>query len=76
MNKESDWKRPDRKNNWMSRVKWDLCDRYDVRNYNSRPARVPTVDEEGRQSMERDAAFQKWYANGSSTARVSAAVDE
>ena len=66
--KEADWKRQDKKN-WVSKVKWDLYDRYDMRNQNMRSARVAAVDEEAKQAMERDAAFHKWYAKSSEAAK-------
>ena len=69
VSREVDWKRPDGKKNWVSKVKWDLCDRYDVRTLANRPSRVAEVDEEARQSTERDAAFHKWYTKSSEAAR-------
>lgn len=59
--KESDWKRPDGKKTWVTRVKWDLDDRYDMRNIAYRSAKVLEADEEAKQAMERDAAFFKRY---------------
>ena len=59
---EPDWKRQEGKKGWVTKVKWDLCDRYDVRGTAARGGRVPAVDEEARQAMERDAAFHKWYS--------------
>ena len=66
---EVDWKRPDGKKNWMSKVKWDLCDRYDLRNLVARGSRIADVDEEAKQAMERDAAFHKWYTKSAEAAR-------
>ena len=68
--KESDWKRADGKKNWVSKVKWELCDRYDTRNLNMRSARVAAVDEEAKAAMERDAAFFKWYTKSMEAARA------
>ena len=50
-------------------MKWDLCDRYDLRNHVSKPSRIAEVDEEAKQAMERDAAFHKWYTKASEAAR-------
>ena len=58
---EEDYRRPDGKTKWVSKVKWDLCERYDVRNQIMKSTKVPVADEEARQSMERDAAFFKYY---------------
>ena len=69
--REIDWKRPDGKKGWTSRVKWDLCDRYCVRNLSTKPSRVAEVDEEAKQAMERDAAFHKWYVKSADAARKS-----
>ena len=57
-----DWKRPDGKKTWKSKVKWDLCERYDVRNQSSKATKIPEADEEARGEMERDAAFMKYYS--------------
>jgi glutathionylspermidine synthase len=59
--KIEDWKRPDGKKSWVSKVKWDLCDRYDLRGKSSQTTKVLEADEEARQAMERDAAFMKYY---------------
>ena len=64
---EIDWKRPDGKKGWVSKCKWDLCDRYDTRGANFRSSRVPEADEEAKQAMERDASFQKWYNKSAAT---------
>ena len=57
-----DWKRPDGKKQWKSKVQWDLCEWYDVRNQSSQATRTPEADEEARGEMERDAAFMKSYS--------------
>ena len=43
VHKESDWKRPDGKKTWTSKVKWDLCDRYDMRDLNMKAVRVTVL---------------------------------
>ena len=43
-----DWKRPDGKKQWKSKVKWDPCERYDVRNQSSKATKIPDADEEAR----------------------------
>ena len=58
---ELDWKRPDNAKNWRSKVKWDLCDRYDVRGQNMRTARVREADKEVQDSLENDVAFTQYY---------------
>ena len=68
--KEGDWKRPDGKKTWTSKVKWELCDRYDTRNLSMRSARITAVDEEAKQAMERDAAFFKWCTKSTEVARA------
>ena len=60
--REEDWRRPDGKKLWQSKVKWDLCDRYDLRNANKLGTRIADADEEAKRAMERDAAFHKWYS--------------
>ena len=59
--KLEDWRRPDGKKSWTSKVQWDLCDRYDLRSQYLRATRVPSADDEAKQAMERDAAFHKYY---------------
>ena len=70
--KESDWKRPDGKKTWTTRVKWELCSRYDTRALNMRSARVAAADEEAKQAMERDAAFFKWYSKSTEASAAKA----
>lgn len=43
-------------------MKWDLRERYDVRNQYAKATRIPEADEEARGEMERDAAFMKYYS--------------
>eukprot|EP00969_Alexandrium_andersonii_P117172 5181857-Alexandrium_andersonii.AAC.1 len=37
---EEDYRRPDGKKQWASKVKWDLCDRYDVRGLAQKATRI------------------------------------
>ena len=60
--REEDWRRPAGKKLWQSKVKWDLCDRYDLRNANKLGTRIADADGEAKRAMERDAAFHKWYS--------------
>ena len=61
VHREEDWRRPEGKKYWASKVKWDLCDRYDLRGHGIKPTAISHVDEEAQKSMERDAAFYKYY---------------
>ena len=61
VHREEDWRRPDGKTSWSTKVKWGLCDRYDLRGHGLKPTSISHVDEEARRSMERDAAFYKYY---------------
>ena len=69
---EEDWRRPEAGNakakGWKSKVKWDLCERYDTRGHNLRPCRVPGADSEANEAMERDASFNKYYTKMVSSA--------
>jgi hypothetical protein len=58
---EPDWKRVESKKQWKSKVKWSLCERYDVRSQIGKAHRIYEVDEEARKEMERDANLSKWY---------------
>ena len=71
---ESDWLCPDGEKSWASEVKWELCQRHDLRSHSLRSARVAAVDEEARQAMERDASFYKWYAKAAQAPK--AGVDQ
>ena len=46
---------------WQTRGKWDLCDRYKLRNTNKTGTRIDDANEEAKRSVERDAAFHKCY---------------
>jgi hypothetical protein len=59
--KESDWRRPENSKSWKTKVKWDLCDRYDLRGMSQRGTRIPLADKEARGEMETEAAFNKYY---------------
>ena len=59
---EEHWRRPENRKSWKSRVKWDLCDQYDVRSVTSKGTRIPVADQEAREVMEREASFAKYYS--------------
>ena len=59
---EEDYRRPGGKKQWNSKVKWGLCDRYDLRGFSSRGTRISEADEEAKKAMERDAVFYKYYS--------------
>ncbi len=61
---EGDYKRPATQKGqaWQSKVQWDLRDQYDTRGLSNRSTRVAGADEEARQNMEREAAFNKYYS--------------
>ena len=61
---EEDWRRPESAKGkaWKSRVQWDLCDQYDVRALSVKGTRVAAADQEARENMERETAFNKYYS--------------
>jgi hypothetical protein len=61
---EDDYKHPDSQKgkNWKSKVQWDLCEQFDVRSLALKATRVPEAEAEARESMEREASFNKYYA--------------
>ena len=59
---ESDRTRPYGKKSWETRVKWDLCGRYDFLGQTSKVSNIVAEYEEAKHAMERDVAFQKGYA--------------
>ena len=60
---EEDWRRPEsaKGKQWKSKVQWDLCDQYDVRSLSLKGTRVAVADQEARENMERETAFNKYY---------------
>ena len=66
---EDDYRRPEGRKTWTSKVKWDLCDRYDLRGHSLRGTRLPDADEEAKKAMERDAAFYKYYTKATETGK-------
>ena len=60
---EEDWRRPEsaKGKTWKSKVQWDLCDQYDVRNLALKATRVSAADQEARENMEKETAYNKYY---------------
>lgn len=63
--KEEDWRRPEgggaAKGKWRSKVKWDLCEQYDLRGLATKATRIALADAEAQESMQRETAFHKYY---------------
>ena len=47
---------------WKSKVQWDLCDQFDTRGVALKGTRVQIADQEARENMERETAFNKYYS--------------
>ena len=60
---EEDYRRPEtaKGKQWKSKVQWDLCGQYDVRSLALKGTRVSIADQEARENMERETAFNKYY---------------
>jgi hypothetical protein len=60
----NDWKQPrgQQGQKWKSRVKWELCDQYDIRALDSEELNIPEADDEVKQRLEKMALFNKYLA--------------
>ena len=51
---------------WKTKVKWELCDQYDIRALGEEGAYIPGADEEVRQRLEKTAIFNKYLTKARS----------
>ena len=58
--KLTDWKQPRGQQKWKSKVRWELCDQYDIRALDEDELYIPGADEEVRNRLEKKALFKKY----------------
>ena len=58
----ADWKQPRGQSGakWKSKVRWELCDQYDIRALDEDELYIPGADEEVRNRLEKMALFKKY----------------
>ena len=62
-----DWKQPRGQNGqkWKSKVRWGLCDQYDIRALDREELSIPEADEEVKRRLESVALFNKYFEKAS-----------
>ena len=60
--KMSDWKQPrgQQGQKWRTKVRWELCDQYDIRALDEEELYIPGADEEVKNRLEKKALFNKY----------------
>ena len=58
-----DWKQPrgQQGQNWKTKVRWELCDQYDIRALDEDELYIIGADEEVRSRLEKKALFKKYF---------------
>ena len=58
----NDWKQPrgQQGQKWKGKVRWDLCDQYDIRALDEDELHIPGADEEVRHRLDKQALFNKY----------------
>ena len=65
----ADWKQPRGQSGakWKSKVRWELCDQYDIRALDEDGLYIPGADEEVRSRLEKKALFKKYLEKAGET---------